>query len=110
MKMFLISDNPDTVTGMRLAGVEGKQAGDNLGFLEAWQEALKDKEVGILLVTEKLSIEYEELINEAKINENLPLIVSIPDRYGTKKDKDFITKYIKEAIANDFQNSEPPTC
>ena len=98
MKMFLLSNNPDTLTGMRLAGVEGRQIRESAEFLEAWNEVFTNKEIGILLITEKLSNEFEELINTIKISEKLPLIVSIPDRHGTKRDKDFISKYIREAI------------
>ncbi|MCL2564696.1 MAG: V-type ATP synthase subunit F [Defluviitaleaceae bacterium] len=98
MKMFLISDNRDTLIGMRLAGVEGIQAEGISGFLEAWKEVLENKEIGILIITEKLSNEHKELIKAVKIREGLPLIISIPGCHGTKKDKDFISKYIKEAI------------
>ena len=52
MKMYLISDNVDTQTGMRLAGVEGVVVHTREELGEALEKALSDKEVGILLLTE----------------------------------------------------------
>ena len=42
MKMFLISDNRDTYTGMRLAGVEGVVAHERQEVEEAVRRALSD--------------------------------------------------------------------
>lgn len=53
MKMYLISDNVDTLTGMRLAGVEGSVVHERNELKEALDKALADKEIGILLLTEK---------------------------------------------------------
>ena len=54
MKMYLISDNVDTLTGMRLAGVEGSVVHERNELKEALDKALTDKEIGILLLTEKI--------------------------------------------------------
>lgn len=53
MKMYLISDNVDTYTGMRLAGVDGVVVHERGELYEALQNVIKDKEVGIVLLTEK---------------------------------------------------------
>ena len=92
MKMFLISDNVDTLTGMRLAGVEGEIA------KEAVEKILEDKDLGILLITEKLSSEIPELVDDIKLNRKRPLLVEIPDRHGSGRTPNFITNYINEAI------------
>ena len=42
MKMFLISDNVDTYTGMRLAGVDGVVVHEREELYEALQNVLKD--------------------------------------------------------------------
>ena len=85
MKMYLISDNIDTLTGMRLAGV-------------AVEKILEDKDLGILLLTEKLSFEIPELVDDIKLNRKQPLLVEIPDRHGSGRQPNFITNYINEAI------------
>ena len=48
MKMFLISDNVDTQTGMRLAGVEGVVVHEREELYDALQKTLADKEIGII--------------------------------------------------------------
>ena len=57
MKMFLISDNIDTCTGMRLAGVEGFVVHERDELKDALEKAIADKEIGVLLLTEKFGRE-----------------------------------------------------
>ncbi len=98
MKTFLISDNIDTATGMRLAGVEGVVVHEKDELSEAFDNLLKDKDVGIIFVTELLSTKFPEIVANIKLNYKRPLILEIPDRHGSKKRVDFITSYINEAI------------
>lgn len=98
MKMYLISDNIDTYTGMRLAGVEGVVVHERQELREALERTLSDKEVGIILLTEKFGRQFPDLIDDVKLNHKLPLIVEIPDRHGTGRAPDFITSYVNEAI------------
>lgn len=98
MKMYLISDNLDTYTGMRLAGVEGVVIHEKQALKEELDKVLTDKTIGIVLITEKLSGEFPEVIDDIKLNRKLPLLVTIPDRHGTGRKPDFITSYVNEAI------------
>ena len=94
MKMFLISDNIDTLTGMRLAGVEGAVVHERDELKEALNKALADKDIGILLLTEKFGREFPEIIDNVKLNRKLPLIVEIPYSHGTGRTPNFITSYV----------------
>ena len=98
MKMYLISDNVDTYTGMRLAGVEGCVVHERGKLREALERAIADKENGIILLTEKFGREFPDIVDDVKLNRRLPLIVEIPDRHGTGRKADFITSYVNEAI------------
>ncbi len=98
MKMYLISDNVDTYTGMRLAGVEGAVVHEKQELKEEIEKVLADKEIGILLLTEKFGRDFPDVIDEVKLNYKLPLIVEVPDRHGTGRKPDFITSYVNEAI------------
>ena len=89
MKMYLISDNVDTYTGMRLAGVDG---------VVVHETAMNDKSIGIILLTERFGREFPDLIDEIKLKRKMPLLIEIPDRHGTGRKKDFITSYVNEAI------------
>ena len=98
MKMYLISDNIDTQTGMRLAGVDGVVVHEREELRQALEKALADKEIGILLLTEKFGREFPEIVDDVKLNHRVPLIVEIPDRHGTGRKPYFITSYVNEAI------------
>ena len=98
MKMYLISDNIDTLTGMRLAGVERSVVHQRAELKEALDRVLANKEIGILLLTEKFGREFPEVIDEVKLERKFPLIIEIPDRHGTGRKPNFITSYVNEAI------------
>ena len=98
MKYYLLSDNVDTQIGMRLAGVEGKVVQEKDKFRLALDEALKNKEIAVLLVTEKLVNLCPEYIAERKISNKLPLIVELPDRHGSERPEDYILEYVKDAV------------
>ena len=59
---------------------------------------MNQKEIGIVLLTEKFGRDYPDLINQIKLTYKLPLVIEIPDRHGTGRKPDFITSYVNEAI------------
>ncbi|HMM69835.1 MAG TPA: V-type ATP synthase subunit F [Gudongella oleilytica] len=97
MKSFLISDNRDTIIGMRLANIEGVLAQTREEIIARFNEAVEDKDIGIIIITEKIFEEMKEEVLELKRTGSSQLIVTIPDRTGLK-DKNFIMRYIKESI------------
>lgn len=98
MKVYLISDNVDTLVGMKLAGIRGTIVHSREEVLKELKSAGRDKEVGIILITEKLVSLVKEEISKLKLNMGIPLIVEIPDRHGTTRSMDSITRYVKESI------------
>lgn len=98
MKYFLISDNIDTYTGMRLAGIEGVVVASPAEAREAVSAAIADKQIGILLVTEKCADFCPDLIYRIKTQLKTPLLVEMPDRHGSRRPPDKIMRYLKEAI------------
>lgn len=98
MKMFLISDNVDTQTGMRLAGVEGVVVHERDELRQALENALADKDIAIILLTEKFGKEFPDIIDDVRLHHRTPLLIEIPDRHGTGRKADFITSYVNEAI------------
>lgn len=96
--MYLVSDNRDTLVGMRLAGIKGQVVGSAEEAEKLIDTLVKDKDIGIILVTEKLSKDMKEKINQMKQRLATPLIVEIPDRHGTIKDADYITGYVRESV------------
>lgn len=97
MKFYLISDNVDTLLGMRLAGIEGEVVATPQEVETALKKAIADENIGIVLMTENLCRMCNDLVYEVKLNHPRPLLVEIPDRHGSRS-KDSITRYVREAI------------
>ncbi len=98
MRFYLISDNSDTVVGMRLAGIEGDVVHETEEVQSALIKAMDDPNIGVVLMTERLVQLCPDLVYDLKLNRQRPLIVEIPDRHGTGRSKDSITRYLRDAI------------
>lgn len=98
MKAYLISENKDTLVGLQIAGIKGTYAPTKEAILKALETVRNDKEVGIIVLTEKAASMIPEKIKEIKLAKSYPLIVEIPDRNGTIKGDDYIMNYVKESI------------
>lgn len=98
MKFYLISDNTDTEAGMRLAGIEGVVVHKPEEIAAALDTAAADKDIAVILMTEKLVELCAEKVAEMKMSPGGPLVVTIPDRHGDSHITETISKYIKEAI------------
>ncbi|MBQ9881521.1 MAG: V-type ATP synthase subunit F [Synergistes sp.] len=98
MKAYLISDNHDSLVGMRLAGIDGVIVHTPEEAFAAISDAVKMKDLAILAVTELAATLAPDIIQQLRERGDLPLVVEIPDRHGTKRGPDFLTKYVQEAI------------
>ena len=94
----MISDNIDTCTGMRLAGIEGAVVHEKEELKAELNRAMADKDIAVVVLTEKFGQEFPEVIAEARQGRSLPLLIEIPDRHGTTRGENFITSYVNEAI------------
>lgn len=98
MKFYVISDNIDTCMGMRLTGIEGVVVHEAAEVEHELKKAFSNKEIGVVLMTEKLIKLCSEVVFDYKLHHKRPLIVEIPDRHGTSQISDSISRYIREAI------------
>lgn len=98
MKAFLISDNHDTLVLMRLGGISGVIVHGYGETRAAVEEALKQKDLGVLVITEKAAEVIPEEISGLRKREHLPLLVVVPDRHGSRRGADFLSRYVREAI------------
>ena len=98
MRFYLISDNVDTQMGMRLAGIEGVVVHEPNEVRSELSAAMEDKDIAVILMTEKLVKMCEELVYDYKLNRRQPLIVEIPDRHATSNITENISRYIESAI------------
>lgn len=98
MKFFLISDNLDTCTGFRLAGIEGIVVKTKKELMENIDKCLKNPDLGIILITEKLVKLEHKKIYDLKLKYSKPLIVEVPSPGEPFELANSITKYIRDAI------------
>lgn len=98
MKSYLISDNRDTLVGMRMVGVKGEIVKDKKEAEVLLDNLVKNKEIGIILITEKAAIMAKEKVNFVKQKMHQPLVIEIPDRHGSIKEDDYITGYVRDSI------------
>ena len=98
MRFHLISDNIDTIVGMRLAGIQGVLVHEPEEVQTSLRDAMEIEDVAVILMTEKLVKLCPDLVYELKLNRQRPLIVEIPDRHGNGRARDSITKYVRDAI------------
>ena len=98
MKMYLISDNVDTLAGMRLAGVEGVVAHTYEEVMAETETALSKPDIGVLIFTEKAASVIEVELSQMKITLHTPLIIEIPDRHGSRDIAGSINRLVQESI------------
>lgn len=98
MKMYLISDNIDTQIGMRLAGIDGCVAHEKDEIKDAVKTALSDKDIGVLIFTEKAAAKIKDYLNDLKLTLHTPLIIEIPDRHGSRDIASSINRMVHESI------------
>ena len=113
MKMFLISDNVDTLVGMRLSGVDGVVmhergeveaklrellSADNDSRLSASKAGNQKSKYGVVLITEKLRNMCGGLIDPYLISNGKTLVSVIPDRHGFGRSKTAVMDYVRSSI------------
>ena len=98
MKYFVITDSTDTLVGLRLAGIEGGVVREEALARAAIQTAADDPEIAVLLITEQLAAQCQDMLAPMKLTAQRPLVVEIPDRHSAGRAPASITRYIREAI------------
>ncbi len=77
MKIYCITENNDLEVGLKLAGCEGITLQENDNLEEKIDEVVKNKEIGILVVSKGIYNKAKEKIDDIRINRKMPLITII---------------------------------
>ncbi|MCX6357155.1 MAG: V-type ATP synthase subunit F [Candidatus Aureabacteria bacterium] len=96
MSYFIIGDE-ETVTGFRLAGIEGRVARSPYETREALKVAASTEGVDIIVVTERLALEIKADLR-GYYPLNFPLIIQIPDRKGPVEQRKSVHEIVKSAV------------
>jgi V/A-type H+/Na+-transporting ATPase subunit F len=97
MKYSVIADE-DTVLGFGTLGVAGKVAVNADEAQHAFEAFIGDKQVGIIIITERVADMIRPLVNRYLFSVSFPLVVEIPDRLGHSPDRPGIRDLVNTAI------------
>ncbi|MGA1844087.1 MAG: V-type ATP synthase subunit F [bacterium] len=96
---FLIIGDKDTVTGFSLAGIEGIVANSKREAMRELQQAVNRKGVGIILITEGLARQMQDVINDLLFcTKKCHLILQIPDVQGQPMGPRMVEEFVLSAI------------
>lgn len=98
MKMYLISDNTDTLVGFQLAGVQGAISHKCEETVQIIESLIKTDDCGIILITSKLKSLCNDYISDFMMKYTHPIFLEIPDRHSTGRPENSIKKFIEESI------------
>lgn len=82
MKIYLITDSIDTLTGLRLAGIDGEVAADIPAAQRAVEAALEREDLAVLVLSRSIAEGCASVVAQAKRRQGLPLIVDLPESKG----------------------------
>ena len=97
MKFYIVSDDADTCTGLRLAGVFFLLAHDEKTARESLETVCNDPETGMLMITENIRKMCPDVISDIEKGSR-PVLIEIPDSKNAGKPSDFLNDYIKSTI------------
>jgi len=96
VKFFCIADKESSL-GFRLAGIETKEIVTKNDAAETLKKVSLNKEIGVILITEKISALIREEINLFLQGNQFPLILELPSRGEFKKRKN-VNEFLKETM------------
>ncbi|MDH3981425.1 MAG: V-type ATP synthase subunit F [Kiritimatiellaceae bacterium] len=97
MKYAIIGDE-DAVLGFAIVGVSGRVALDADEARQAFNDLLKDDQVCIVIITERVGDMIRPIVDKYLFTESFPLIVEIPDRHGSLPNRPGIKEMVNAAI------------
>ena len=97
MEYFVIGDE-DTVLGLGMAGVSGRSVLRPDEADAAFDEAIANKRIGIIIITETIADMIRIKVDRYIFSQTFPLIVEIPDRGGRLPGKPGIRDLVNRTI------------
>ena len=97
MRYYVIGDE-DTVIGFGMVGVKGQRVSTNDEAAAAFDEAISQHDIGIIIITEPCADMIRERVNRYLFAHEFPLIVEIPDRNGRNPNRPGLREMVHQAI------------
>jgi V/A-type H+-transporting ATPase subunit F len=97
MKFYVIADE-NTVTGFKLVGLGGEAVESPDEAREALGRAFESREIGIIIITERIADEIRSEIEDFTFGRAFPLIIEVPDREGPVEGRVSIREMVNAAV------------
>jgi V/A-type H+-transporting ATPase subunit F len=97
MKVLVIG-HPEAVLGFSMAGVHGQEASNAEEINRALDEALKARDIGIVLVTQDVAAMIQPRMDDLKLHSTIPLVVEIPSPAGAPAGQPSLGEVVLRAI------------
>ena len=97
MKYFVIGDE-EAILGFGLVGIQGRKAENPQEAEAAFKIALEDRNIGIIIIEDKIADMIRPVVDKYIFTEQFPLIVEVPGRTGKDPDRPSIRAMVNEAI------------
>ena len=97
MKIFLLTADEDTLTGLRLAGVDGALVTSEEQFISQAQRVIEDKDTAVLLIGSGLSHEYSHVLPQLRKSRGT-IITEVPDMNSTHGRESSVAGYVKDVV------------
>jgi len=97
---FFVFGDEDVVLSFKFIGIQGKVIESNNDLIDEFSRVVNGDygEIGVLIITEKLSFAIEDKITEHQLSGHYPLIVEIPDIEGHLEGRKSMLDLIRKAI------------
>lgn len=106
MSAYHIIGDQDTVLGYRFAGVSGDVVEDAAQAKTAFEAALNDPSVTVLLVTEAVEDMIPELVMRHRMAAKPPYLVVVQDIWGPRGGRKSLQELINEAVGIRLSSSD----
>jgi V/A-type H+-transporting ATPase subunit F len=98
MRYFAISSDTDTLTGLRLAGIDGALASTKREVLDLVEKVRGDESIAVMLITKPCYDLCSDTIDTIKLSALHPLVSVIPSADGEKGKSGEIRRLVRESI------------
>lgn len=105
MKAYCIGSE-QVVKGFALIGVEGVALSDAGAVEAAVDAALREPDIGLLLITDRLAVPVREKLTNLTFTRRHPLILEIPDEQGPLAERSTVLSLVMEAVGLEQTNEQ----
>lgn len=97
MQCFAIGDE-FTLLGLRLIGIPGAVVKTPEEASNAFQQAIRRQNIGLILITERVADTIKGAIEETRLGKKLPLVLEIPDREGPIPGRETVVDLVRRTL------------